>query len=226
MNLTLYISSDKQNWYVMDTSKYYSFEYNEKFYLAGLLTNNNNTQHIGLSVFGTMEMSGNCNALWSHNDLSAQLKQACGYRLFKDNANKRGLGILTPPELPATTLTASCYREMFEGAVLQYAPELPATTLVTDCYRSMFNGCRHLLTAPELPATTLVSNCYSYLFYGCSNLNYIKAMFTTTPSTSYTNTWVSGVASSGTFVKNSAATWNVTGGNGVPSSWTVETASE
>jgi hypothetical protein len=68
------------------------------------------------------------------------------------------------------------------------------------------------------------------MFYGCTNLNYIKAMFTTTPSGSspnyYTNEWVSGVASSGTFVKNAVAQWNVTGANGIPTGWTVETASE
>ena len=33
------------------------------------------------------------------------------------------------------------------------------------------------------------------------------------------------VASTGTFVKNSAATWTTTGTNGVPSNWTIETAS-
>ena len=63
------------------------------------------------------------------------------------------------------------------------------------------------------------------MFYGCSKLNYIKAMFTTKPTTSYTNSWVNGVASSGTFVKNSSATWSVTGTSGVPSGWTVQTAS-
>lgn len=102
---------------------------------------------------------------------------------------------------------------------------LPATTLTGNCYSSMFQGCTTLTTAPELPATTLASNCYSYMFQNCSNLNYIKALFTTTPSTSYTNNWVSGVASTGTFVKNSAAQWDVTGVNGIPSGWTVQTAS-
>ena len=50
-------------------------------------------------------------------------------------------------------------------------------------------------------------------------------MFTTTPSTTYTSNWVNKVASSGTFVKNSAAQWNVSGLNGIPSGWTVRTAS-
>ena len=48
-------------------------------------------------------------------------------------------------------------------------------------------------------------------------------MFTTIPSNTITD-WVNGVAASGTFVKNSAAEWDVTGNHGVPSGWTVQTA--
>ena len=102
---------------------------------------------------------------------------------------------------------------------------LPATTLAECCYEFMFVDCTSLTSAPELPATTLANNCYYYMFYGCTKLNYIKAMCTTAPSISYTNNWVSGVAATGTFVKNSVATWNVTGVNGIPSGWTVTTAS-
>lgn len=131
-----------------------------------------------------------------------------------------------PSVLPATTLKVYCYQSMFRFCTsLTTAPVLPATTLANYCYSSMFNNCASLTTAPELPATTLVNNCYSSMFMGCTNLNYIKAMFTTTPSSSYMNNWVYYVASTGTFVKNSAATWNVTGVNGIPSGWTVQTAS-
>lgn len=134
--------------------------------------------------------------------------------------------LTTAPDLPATTLAANCYDKMFYGCTkLTTPPTLPATTLVTQCYNYMFYNCKALTTAPELPATTLVSHCYRYMFQGCSNLNYIKAMFTTTPGTGYTQSWVSSVASSGTFVKNSAATWSVSGVNGVPNNWTIQTAS-
>ena len=134
--------------------------------------------------------------------------------------------LTTAPELPATTLATICYASMFFGCTsLTAAPELPATTLASSCYNQMFQGCTSLTTAPELPATTLADYCYSSMFQNCRNLNYIKAMFTTTPSSSYTGDWVSGVAASGTFVKNSAATWNVTGADGVPTGWTVQTAS-
>ena len=131
-----------------------------------------------------------------------------------------------PSTLPATTLASGCYSSMFYGCTsLTTAPSLPATTLVINCYQGMFRGCTRLTTAPTLPATTLVSYCYNNMFYGCTSLNYIKAMFTTTPSASYTTNWVNGVASSGTFVKNSAATWTTTGTSGIPTGWTVETAS-
>lgn len=134
--------------------------------------------------------------------------------------------IAAAPELPATTLANYCYVSMFyDCRSIITAPELPATALTTNCYNCMFQACSGLTTIPELPAITLVSGCYSYMFSGCTSLNYIKAMFTTTPSTTYTNNWVNGVAASGTFVKNSAAQWNVTGTSGIPSGWTVQTAS-
>jgi hypothetical protein len=108
---------------------------------------------------------------------------------------------------------------------LTTVPELPATTLAVSCYGNMFTNCFSLETAPSLPATTLVNSCYELMFSHCIKVNRIKAMFKTTPSTTYTNSWVWGVSSTGTFVKNSAATWDVTGNNGIPSGWTVETAS-
>lgn len=106
---------------------------------------------------------------------------------------------------------------------------LPVTTLVDSCYSQMFDGCTSLTTAPTLPAITLSTQCYNYMFKNCSSLNYIKAMFTQTPNDSTQYFWVVGVAANGTFVKNSAASWNVRaqGSNmyiGIPSGWTVETA--
>ena len=135
--------------------------------------------------------------------------------------------LTTTPELPATTLAINCYYGMFRDCTsLTTAPELPATILESSCYSYTFQGCTSLTAAPELPATTLTSQCYQYMFNGCMNLNYIKAMFTTTPGTDYTSNWLKEVAETGTFVKNSAATWTTTGVNGVPNGWTVQTASE
>ena len=115
---------------------------------------------------------------------------------------------------------------MFCNSLIVTAPRiLPAMTLSNNCYAGMFSTCPSLTTAPELPATTLTSNCYRNMFYNCTSLNYIKAMFTTTPSTAYTENWVNGVSATGTFVKNDDATWTTTGTSGIPTGWTVETAS-
>lgn len=155
------------------------------------------------------------------------------------------------PDLPATTLASNCYRSMFSncGGLIEVmdiipattlgkdccsmmfynctslikAPQLPATTLISSCYNLMFSSCTSLENAPVLPATKLVSSCYGYMFSGCSKLNYVKALFTDNSAARCTQNWLKGVASSGTFVKNAAATWNVVGVDGVPEGWTVQT---
>ena len=167
-------------------------------------------------------MFGGCNKLTAAPELpAATLANSCYYGMFSSCT-----GLTTAPALPATTLAQSCYSQMFSGCTsLTTAPALPATTLAQSCYNYMFYGCTSLTTAPELPATTLTGSCYNYMFNGCTNLNYIKAMFTTTPSSTYTSNWVNGVAATGTFVKNSAATWNVSGVHGIPNGWTTITAS-
>ena len=168
-------------------------------------------------------MFQNCTSLTSAPELPATtLANQCYSGMFYGCTS-----LTSTPELPATTLANNCYSNMFKDCTsLTTAPELPATTLANQCYDGMFYGCTSLTTAPELPAATLVSNCYDYMFQGCASLNYIKALFTTTPSTSYTNNWVSGVAPTGTFVKSAAATWNETGNNGVPTGWTAMTERE
>ncbi len=115
---------------------------------------------------------------------------------------------------------------MFYGCTgLVSTPELPATTLASGCYLQMFYGCTSLVTAPELLATTLAVNCYYRMFQYCTNLSYIKMLATDIPATNCLFEWVSNGSSTGTFVKNKDATWNTTPGalgyNGVPAGWTV-----
>lgn len=96
---------------------------------------------------------------------------------------------------------------------------LPATTLSESCYRTMFQGCTSLVSAPELPAYTLVEQCYQYMFYGCSSLNYIKCLATDLSAPNCTYNWVNGVATNGTFVKASYD-WEL-GNYGIPEGWTT-----
>ena len=163
-------------------------------------------------------MFGGCTSLVTAPTLPATtLADSCYYSMFNGCT-----GLTTAPELPATTLASSCYYFMFNGCTnLVNAPTLPATTLTRECYYAMFQDCTNLVTAPTLPAITLANSCYNSMFYGCTKLNYIKAMFVTKPGEDYTYNWVRGVASSGIFVKNSEATWNFTGNDGIPGGWTV-----
>lgn len=124
--------------------------------------------------------------------------------------------------LPAMTMTEGCYRAMFSYAtLLEKAPVLPATTLATDCYWYMFE--RTALTkAPDLLATTLVKECYGNMFNNCTSLNYIKCLATTGFNTSNClQNWVTNVASTGTFVKDSNTTWTLNSVSGIPTGWTV-----
>lgn len=218
------------------------------------------TPHISATSLGAYACSGtfyNCTQLTTFQNFSATTVGAnsCEYMFYGCTALvnvpqslpattlaascykqmfDRCSALTTAPNLPATTLATSCYKWMFEGCFsLVNVPEsLPATTLATECYYGMFIACASMVVAPTLPALTLVSGCYVRLFAGCSSLTYIKAMFTTMPST-YTDYWVFpttfdsitySFSSSGTFVKNASANWNVTGYNGVPEGWTIETA--
>ena len=130
--------------------------------------------------------------------------------------------LTTAPELPATTLRNYCYDSMFYGCTkLTIAPKLPATTLANNCYYSMFYGCTSLTKAPELPAKTLVFSCYYRMFYGCKNLNNITMLATNISANYCLDTWVDGVASTGTFTKASAMTSLPSGTSGIPEGWTV-----
>lgn len=185
----------------------------------------------GIGTFGStsnFDVQGNIMSLLYGDNYKGQTdltgKNYAFFNLFNGNTKIINTENLS---LPATKLAMSCYGVMFQNCTnLITAPQLPATKLSGYCYQSMFKGCSSLTIAPELPATTLTYNCYSGMFNGCTNLNYIKAMFTTEPSTSLTSNWVNGVSATGTFVKNAAAQWTTTGKNGIPTGWTVETASE
>ena len=159
----------------------------------------------------------NCTSLTTAPTLPATtLQQSCYYSMFYGCTS-----LVTPPTLPATTLANYCYTQMFRGCTsLAIAPDLPATILIFQCYYQMFYNCTSLTTAPALPAETLVNSCYYQMFYGCSHLNYVKSL-NKNNNTSWTNNWLYGVSSTGTFVKAAENTGWSRNANGIPSTWNV-----
>ena len=160
-----------------------------------------------------------CTALTTAPELPATtLVDGCYNGMFSGCTS-----LTTAPVLPAPVLANNCYFDMFRGCTsLTTAPMLPAMTLASNCYGGMFQGCTSLITAPALPATTLVYNCYSGMFYNCTSLNYIKCLATDISENYCTQNWVSGVSSSGTFVKSDAMTGWTMGVSGIPIGWDVK----
>jgi hypothetical protein len=117
-----------------------------------------------------------------------------------------------------------CFTYTLAVTPITTAPELPATTLTESCYAGMFGGCESLTTAPELPATTLSKECYLSMFWRCTSLNHITMLATDISASYCLSDWVDGVSSTGTFVKHPDMDSLPTGTSGIPNGWTVEDA--
>ena len=131
-----------------------------------------------------------------------------------------GSTLVTPPKLPATTLTPYCYLNMFSNCrSLTTAPEISATTLANYCCSGMFQTCTSLTTSPVLNARTLVQCCYNNMFSECSSLNSITTYANSISANYCLAGWVNRVAASGTFHNLGTATYK-SGTGGIPSGWT------
>ena len=73
--------------------------------------------------------------------------------------------------------------------------------------------------SPILRCNTAATDCYKEMFEGNGNLNEITCLLT---SISGTTDWIKYTgADTGTFYKNSSATWTQGGTGNVPSGWTI-----
>jgi len=193
--------------------------YREMFKGCNSLVNAPELPATTLANYCYQNMFNGCTSLVNAPELPATtLTSNCYYGMFQGCTSL----VNAPSILPATTLASSCYYNMFNGCTsLVNAPELPATTLTSNCYYGMFADCTSLVNAPDLPATTLADSCYYYMFGGCTSLNYIKCLATDISASNCTSKWVSGVAATGTFIKNPNMSSWTTGINGIPNGWTV-----
>lgn len=115
-----------------------------------------------------VDCSGDIRTLIDYTAYNAVATGNCSFiSLFKNCKALR-----SAPQLLATALKESCYRQMFEGCTsLTQAPDLPATVLKESCYQSMFTGCTALVNVPKkLPAKELDNYCYESMFKGCTSL--------------------------------------------------------
>ena len=86
-------------------------------------------------------------------------------------------------------------------------------------YRRMFANCTNLTAGPKLTHTELWGECYVSMFSGCTNLSSVTCLATYIEAGSTTD-WLSGVSTTGTFIKAADANWEE-GASGIPSNWTI-----
>ena len=174
-----------------------------------------------INDFQFRTLFNNCNKLISAENLvlpSTTLTTNCYFAMFASCSS-----LTTAPQLPATTLAEYCYNQMFYGCSSLTTPPmtLPATTLAQSCCYLMFYHCTSLASAPQLLATTLSDRCYQSMFAGCTSLSAITCLATDISAERCTMNWLYNVSSSGTFTKAESMNDWQSGGDGIPSSWTV-----
>ena len=177
-------SFDKYTWRNLETPYQHrtvTIPNGRTVYISGNNTNEFSTSVTNYKQFtisGTVEANGNIQSLLygSNFDNLTIPNDYCFYQLFNNCT-----GLLTAPQLPATTLADFCYAAMFRDCTsLTSAPQLPATALTKNCYDCMFQGCTSLTSAPILHSTNLARGCYYAMFINCTSLTTAPVLPATT----------------------------------------------
>ena len=81
------------------------------------------------------------------------------------------LNLLTPPALPASSLSRECYYDMFMGSGITSSPNLPALSVPICAYAGIFAACRNLTNVGSISATSVTGEGgMSGMFRGCTSL--------------------------------------------------------
>lgn len=144
--------------------------------------------------------------------------------VFDNNVEASGsvmsLSVNDETVLSLTGADYNFYR-LFNGCTkLVSAPNLPATILSSSCYREMFSSCSSLVESPELPAVLLKSYCYTQMFYFCSSLKKITTRMEDISATACLIQWTLGVYATGDFYCPADLNIPLNSISGIPSGWT------
>jgi len=181
--------------YSYDTVKWYTWDYSSlslggtnpsTVYFRGMNTSGFSKTQGSTYIYSTftatgsggISVSGNIMSLINYSDrtLKEIPNEYCFYRLFYATQNNKNTWLVDASHLL-----------------------LPATTLKAHCYIQMFQYCTNMAgTAPELPAPTLTKKCYESMFAGCSSLRAIRVLCTDKSAENATANWISGVSGNNT----------------------------
>ena len=126
-----------------------------------------------------------------------------------------------------TTIPEKCFQNAFDGTNLISIDNLTlgssVTTIGNNAFAMMFQGSQ-IQNGLDLSNVTSVGDYgLAQLYYNCNNLTSAYAPNLSTWSTSKTNSWLDGVASTGVLYKPSTLTIPTNTDSGVPSGWTTQT---
>lgn len=125
------------------------------------------TSYFTFSLAGQVRASGDATTLLDPDGSVASAPDNVFHKLFRGCSQLKDAADL---KLPSLSVGQGAYNRMFDGAGISAAPELPATTLGANCYGNMFQDCKSLVEASDLPAEQLVTYCYQGMYQGCSSL--------------------------------------------------------
>lgn len=184
-----------------------------------------------IETYSYRSMFKGCSSMTTAPEIcGTSLTNSCYEAMFEDCSS-----LVSAPALPATKVYMYSYSFMFAGCTsLVNPPDMGMTSFANDAAgacMNMFSNCPSLVRSPHLKPLELYSyngyGCYSNMFTDCSSLTRIDCdAVSLMPSSSgstladATGYWVNGVSATGTFYKNSNATWT-TGDDGIPTGWTV-----
>ena len=124
-----------------------------------------NTNYNTFAITGKIAASGSIMYLLKKNgDLDTIPSDRCFVRLFYGCQS-----LTTPPDLPATTLTLRCYRNMFNSSGITSMPNLPAATVPNSAYDGMFFG-TPITTATITGMVSAGEGCCWSMFKDCTSL--------------------------------------------------------
>ena len=162
-------------------------------YLAGStqMSSNQYSWNFGGSAT-SVRCSGNMETLLDYRkvrqNIHPTMAKYCFQWLFANSP------IITPPELPAETLSIGCYAHMFSGSDIYTPPALPAHSIPFEAYFAMFMRCNSLSSLPKLEATSYGVDSCCLMFSDCTGI-----LLSETQSAWYRNEYRIPAAGTGSF---------------------------
>ena len=178
--VTLEYSTDGvnwQEWQAVNDVRTYTIPANGKFYLRGnnaaFGQNANGYDYHQFASTGNIEAHGSIMTLLDKTGASTSFATSGTFKSLFQNMTT----LKTTPDMPATTLTNSCYASMFKGSGITQTPELPATNILTSSYYQTFMNCTSLTKAGKMTINSFTgtNNCRE-MYSGCANLTDISGI--------------------------------------------------